>query len=224
MLTESQQDAVNVVLRFYEAFNSRDAETLHDVLAEEHTDYTYFGRDQVSPEAIGRMLNGFWQAFPDWHETIDEIVPGDDGYIVVRATGRGTQDGEFMGRSATGNQIAVPLINILRIHDSKITEYRSTFPFTLPDEETINAADDVQAARAEQGGFRVAETGWNALLRDYADERIDSTEALMQQRAGLAQEPARCQALLQDTLRRCQNAAAEGSLYCPIHETAGYGM
>jgi predicted ester cyclase len=222
MATEEQREAINVVLRFYEAFNNRRPEVLMELLEKQHVDHTYFGRRAVDPQAIGRMISGFWGAFPDWQETIDEIVPGEGGEITVRATGRGTQAKTFMGREPSGRQVAVPLINILRIRNGKIKEYRSTFPFTLPDEEAITAVEDVQEARAEQGGFRVAAEEWRTALRDFAEERMDS-ETLAARKAELSQESARCQALLEDSLRRCQNSATLGSLYCSVHESAGYG-
>lgn len=217
---QDTREAIRVITRFFEAFNKRDADTLVELLSEEHIDHTFFGRKPISPQAVGRAVGGMWETFPDWHETIDEIIPGPDGTMIVRHTGRGTQAKPYMGRQPDGRQIAAPLVTVLRIEDNKIAEYRSEFPFTTPWDETITSAKDVMEARAEQGGFDVDEGEWAAKLEELTDGDLEVT-ALAAQKAELREETARCQSLLAENMRRCQNRAVEGSLYCSIHQEPG---
>jgi steroid delta-isomerase-like uncharacterized protein len=68
------------------------------------------------------MFESMFSAFPDFAMTVDDtIVEGDKVAIRVRATG--THKGEFMGIPATGRQIEVPLIDIMRVRDGKIAEH-----------------------------------------------------------------------------------------------------
>lgn len=217
---QDTKEAIRVITRFIEAFNKRDAGTLMDLLSEEHVDHTFFGHKPVSREAVGRAVQGMWQSFPDWYETIEEIVPGPDGMMIVRHTGRGTQAKKYMGRDPNGKQIAAPLITMVRVVDNKIAEYRSEFPFTTPWDETINSGRDIQEARAEQGGFDVDEQQWVSRLQALGEGDLDPG-ALSAEKLDLPEEGSRCQSLLEENMRRCQNRAIEGSLYCSIHQEPG---
>jgi steroid delta-isomerase-like uncharacterized protein len=217
-----QRDAVGVVLKFFDAFNNRDFDTMLSLIDDQHIDHTFFGKDPVRPEAVGRAVAAMFETFPDWHETVDEIYPAEDGTVVLRQTGRGTQRLPYVGREPDGKQIAATLITVLRIEKGKIKEYRSTYPFTRPWDETINAAEDLQEARAEQGGLRITEGDWRGVLRDYAEGKIELETAHLR-KAELPEERARCQALLAANMRRCLNRAISGSLYCEIHQKPGDG-
>ena len=218
-----QREGMKVIVRFFEAFNNRDTDTMIELLAEEHIDHTFFGRAPVRPEAVARAIAGMIDTFPDWFETIDEIIPKDDGEtFVVRQTGRGTQRKRYLHRDPTGEQIASVLTTTLRIVDGKIVEYRSQYPFRLPWDETINAADDLDEARAEQGGVTTPDIDAVRAFDDFAEGRIDEAEVAAR-RTAVARDAPRCQALLSDSMRRCQNRALEGSLFCGIHQEPGEG-
>ncbi len=61
-------------------------------------------------------------AFPDWHETIEDIIAEGDK-VWVRLSYTGTHRGEFMGLSPTGKKIASTAVDIYRIVNSKLAEY-----------------------------------------------------------------------------------------------------
>ena len=216
-----QREGKKVIVRFFEAFNKRDTKTMMELLGDEHVDHTFFGRQPVSPEAVARAIAGMFDTFPDWTETIEQIIPQDDGEtFVVRQTGRGTQEKTYLEREPAGRQIAAVLTTTLRIRDGKIVEYRSQYPFRTPWEEEINAADDLDDARAEQGGVTTPGPEVLELFEEYAEGYIGDEE-LQERKAALAAEAPRCQALLAENMRRCQNRAEEGSLYCAIHSQPG---
>ena len=69
-------------------------------------------------EAIG----GFRLAFPNIRiASDDEMGVGDK--VIVRWTLSGTHEGEFQGIPATGNDVAVSGITIMRVAGGKIAEY-----------------------------------------------------------------------------------------------------
>ncbi len=60
-----------------------------------------------------RML---FVSFPDLRLDVDDLIVGDDK-AVARVTASGTHQGEFMGVPATGKQVSMPLIDIMRFDD-----------------------------------------------------------------------------------------------------------
>lgn len=75
------------------------------------------------------MVAGLRAAFPDWEETVEELV-GDGDRVVARVFGRGTHRGEFMGIPATGRTVELVSVNVDRIIDGRIAE-RWLLPDTL---------------------------------------------------------------------------------------------
>jgi uncharacterized protein len=61
------------------------------------------------------------RAFPDFHNTIEEIIAEGDK-VVVRLTYSGTHRGELFGIGATGRRVTYSGIAIVRIADGKIAE------------------------------------------------------------------------------------------------------
>ncbi len=63
-----------------------------------------------------------WRAaFPDLTVTAEEMIAEGDK-VAVRTVVRGTNSGEFMGMPATGKQVTMTGIEILRIADGKVVE------------------------------------------------------------------------------------------------------
>jgi len=74
-------------------------------------------------EGVKQLFTMFREAFPDFHAVIhDQIAEGDE--VVTRKTFFGTHQGEFLGIPATGKEVSIDLIEILRIaDDGKIQEH-----------------------------------------------------------------------------------------------------
>ena len=64
----------------------------------------------------------FVAAFPDLHETVDDIVAEGDK-VVTRNTLRGTHTGAFLGIPPTGKPISVQTIDITRVVGGKLVEH-----------------------------------------------------------------------------------------------------
>jgi len=61
----------------------------------------------------------YLKVFPDWHETIEDIIAeGDKVWVLLTATG--THTGEFLGLAPTGKKITLMTIDIYRIANGKL--------------------------------------------------------------------------------------------------------
>lgn len=218
-----QRNQVQKVIDFFDAFNKRDLKGIHDLLAEKHIDRTFFGHQPIDREATIRAFIAFMEVFPDWTETIDEVVGSETNKLAVRHTGRGTQAKPFLGHDPTGHQLAATYTDILTFDDEdRIIEYNcGQFPFTSFWQEGSAAAENVMETRAEQGGTMISNAARQRIYAGIRDGQLDHP-GVMAERAG-ADQIHRCQALLETNLRRCFNQAQSGSIYCELHSKTGYG-
>ena len=109
-----------VVRRFVEAYNTGNVDVLDDILAPDYFDHT----NQVDAEGLKMLIKMAFAAFPDYHETIEDIIAeGDKVWILVR-TNTGKHTGEFMGVAPTGKKLTTLAVDILRVVNGKIVEYR----------------------------------------------------------------------------------------------------
>ena len=60
-------------------------------------------------------------SFPDWHETVEDIVAEGDR-VAIRITSTGTQTGEFGGASPSGRKVKIVELHIYRLANGKIAE------------------------------------------------------------------------------------------------------
>jgi len=108
-----------IVRRFIEAYNKRNLDLFDDLLAPDYYDHT----SKVGIEGLKQLMNMAFKAFPDFHETIEDIIAEGDK-VWARITFTGTHKGEFMGIAPTGKKIATEMVDIFRIVNGKLVEYR----------------------------------------------------------------------------------------------------
>lgn len=73
-------------------------------------------------EGLKMFFRMMFTAFPDMHFTIlKQIAEGDQ--VMTYKVFRGTHQGIFMGIPSTGNQVSIEVMDILTIHQGKITEH-----------------------------------------------------------------------------------------------------
>ena len=108
-----------IVRRFIEAYNNRNLDVFDEILAPDYFDYT----SKVGPEGLKQLMNMAFKGFPDFHETIEDIIAEGDK-VWVRITFSGTHKGEFMGIAPTGKKVTTEMVDIFRIVNGKLVEYR----------------------------------------------------------------------------------------------------
>jgi steroid delta-isomerase-like uncharacterized protein len=75
----------------------------------------------VDREGHKQLVMMFRTGFPDWNETVEDVIAEGDK-VVIRITGRGTHQGDFQGIPPTGNRVTATGVGIGRIEDGRITE------------------------------------------------------------------------------------------------------
>jgi steroid delta-isomerase-like uncharacterized protein len=75
----------------------------------------------IDSEAHKALVTMFRTAFPDWVETIEDVIAEGDK-VVIRVTGRGTHEGDFQGVPPTRRQVTATGVGIGRIEDGRIAE------------------------------------------------------------------------------------------------------
>ena len=106
--------------RFVEAWNSRDTSGMYEVwspnLVHHHRDGDY-GRDEVLT-----LMSGFMEAFPDLRFEVQQVL-ADGDFVSARMIARATHQQDFAGFPATGREVEVTVMGMIRISDGRIVEH-----------------------------------------------------------------------------------------------------
>jgi predicted ester cyclase len=98
------------------------AEYFNAISGKEKTDELQQKYIADSDQVLKDHIVAFEAGFP-LYELIAEDMIAEGDKVVVRATFRGTHQGEFAGIPATGISVEMPLIIIYRVEDGKIVEH-----------------------------------------------------------------------------------------------------
>ena len=107
-----------IVRGFIEAYNERKLNLIDDFVSPDYIDHS----NNVGREGLKQMIAIGLIAFPDWHETIEDII-AEGNKVWVRLTYTGTHKSQFMGLTPTGKKITSKAVDIYRIADGKLAEY-----------------------------------------------------------------------------------------------------
>src|SRR5262245_59992110 len=100
-------DNKTIARRFYEAINTGKLEMIDELVDEKFVEHEEFPGVPATREGVRQVFQTMRAAFPDFSMTIEDMVAEGDK-VFIRATMKGTQQGEFMGIPASGKQMAVP--------------------------------------------------------------------------------------------------------------------
>ena len=99
--------------RLYELINAGDIDGFGEHVADGFVEHEELPGLERSKDGVMELFRMYRSAFPDLRmEAEDVLVSADKVVARVRATG--THQGEFMGMPATGKQVDVQLIDIIR--------------------------------------------------------------------------------------------------------------
>ena len=111
-----------IILSLYEADNKKDLTILDEIISPDFSDPTFQLR---GPEGYKQFETAFFKGFPDWIETIEDIIAEGDK-VWVRFTGTGTHVGEWLGIAPTGKRITFTAVQIWRLVNGKVVEKNTT--------------------------------------------------------------------------------------------------
>ena len=114
----SLEENKTIIRSLYEADNKKDLSILDELISPDFFDPTFQLR---GPESYKQFETMFFNGFPDWYETIEDIVAEGDK-VWVRFTGSGTHRGEWRGLASTGKKITFTGVQIWRVVDGKVVE------------------------------------------------------------------------------------------------------
>jgi steroid delta-isomerase-like uncharacterized protein len=119
---ESTEKNKVVARRFGEEVWGRgDLQAAEDVLAEAFIEHNPAPGQGPGREGHTRVLKVWRASFPDLTITVDDML-ADGDRVALRWTAHATHRGELMGMPATGRQVTLTGIDILRIVDGRIVE------------------------------------------------------------------------------------------------------
>lgn len=112
-----------LVRRYNDEFwGSGDESLVEELFADNLVDHNPAGNDlPPGREGMRQALANFRTAFPDLTTSLEHLIAEGDK-VVLRWKARGTHEGELMGIPATGKQVTLSGIDILRIENGKIAE------------------------------------------------------------------------------------------------------
>ena len=105
-----------IILSLYEADNTKDLTILDEVISPDFFDPTFRLR---GAGGYKQFETAFFKGFPDWIETIEDIVAEGDK-VWVRFTGTGTHKGEWRGLAPTDRKVTFRGVQIWRLVDGKV--------------------------------------------------------------------------------------------------------
>ena len=77
--------------------------------------------DSVGLESYKQILLGTRKAFPDWTQTVENVIASGD-LVVSKMILSGTMTGAMRNMPPTGNSVKVPCASVYRIAEGKIAE------------------------------------------------------------------------------------------------------
>ena len=113
-----------VVRKVTEAENKKDLTVLDELIAPDYVDYTL---QLQGPQGYKEFLTVLFKAFPDWHETIEDLIAEGDKVCVRLTINTGIHTGEFRGIAPTGKKSTYKAIQIWQIIEGKVMKKESLY-------------------------------------------------------------------------------------------------
>lgn len=118
----SSEENKALVRRFIDAYNTRNLDLFDALVAPDYIDHTH---QQRGLESFRQLFQLAFEGFPDWHETIEDMIAeGDRVWVCVNATGTHTGRWNLFGVTLppTGNRVTMQMVFIWRIANGKLAE------------------------------------------------------------------------------------------------------
>ncbi|WP_437945619.1 ester cyclase [Sorangium sp. So ce296] len=107
------------LLTFYRAFSERRPELVDEAVTQDWEDIPLPPGHGLGPESIKPILRAFFEAFPDVHLAVLDILQ-EPGRAAVRSLLTGTHRGTFLGVAPTGKEISVACHDFHALRNGRI--------------------------------------------------------------------------------------------------------
>jgi predicted ester cyclase len=118
---EIKRAAAHFYEKVNEAMRTGNIALLDEVLARNAVDHNPGPGQAPGREGIKQAFGEFRDAFPDMRMTVEDMVAEGDK-VACRIVTRMTHRGDFQGIKATGQQVTLAVIDILRFVNGKLAE------------------------------------------------------------------------------------------------------
>lgn len=111
-----------IVRRFMAEYNKRNLDIFDELVAEDYIDHIF---KQKGREYLRQLFTMAFEAFPDWYESIEDIIAEEDKvWVRVKATGTHTGEWNLFGAKLppTGKKTTMMMVFIWRIANGKLAE------------------------------------------------------------------------------------------------------
>ena len=122
------EESKAIIRSLIEAFNKHNPSLLDEFMAPDFVDARNTPFELRGLESYKKFEAMFIKGFPDFHETIEDIVAeGDNVWVLEKVTGTHTGEWNLFGipLAPTGKKVAWTAVNIYRIVDGKVVERKS---------------------------------------------------------------------------------------------------
>ncbi len=109
-------DHTATIRRFYDLINAGDIDGFGELLADDFVEHEEAPGLAPTKEGVIALFSGLRAAFPDLRMDAQDVF-GVDDKVTARVRLTGTHESPFMGMPATGNQVDIGLIDIMRLGD-----------------------------------------------------------------------------------------------------------
>ena len=123
--------------------NGRDDAALDRVLSDDFVAHGVGPGMPPGKDGMRALLRAWRRGFPDWQDTIEDIVAQHD-LVVLRIAASGTHLGPIAGIAPTGEHVSWNMIEIVRVRDGRICEQwgQSDFPAVLDHLRSVSAGSE----------------------------------------------------------------------------------
>ena len=117
--------------RFLEETDKGNLDVIDELVSPDAVDHNPFPGQAPGAEGVRQVFAMLKAAFPDMSQSIQDMVAEGDR-VAIRSTLHGSHRGEFLGIPATGKQVALPGIDIIRFdEEGKMIEHWGLFDVPL---------------------------------------------------------------------------------------------
>ena len=121
------QDNAAFIRNLFDAFNDHDPDLAAAMVSEDFELVDFAAESQIfrGPQGLRQWLQIFLTAFPDAKVELTNMVATGGDWVFTEFVGRGTRRGPLVGPAGTipptGRRIELPVGELLRVEDGKIT-------------------------------------------------------------------------------------------------------